>query len=410
MIADSNPLHKDTLFFFLPTKLDLDCALQPASMAPSKHQMDLSVLYTTLASTRSLIATFQTTISSPSSNTSSSTLDAPNALRLLHDASTLLKAQITKLSLLMINKPFTPSAITTIITSITSECLPALVSAFELCRPAQCTNLLHEHLKQSIVRLLREIDALLQTIPAIEEQPFDEKEGRTTLANTGVVWEICDALISIASNGLVNVAAQKAEAFHSLLKDAIAELEDWDPDDEEEDGLLTSETSSSDHASDGELREGASPPLETAVRGMTLTPPPTPSPLRRLLTDTLANLRLIRLLYPALRKRRVLTFPNISASSALEELPDTAQLIRFDALLRQLGGFSEHADELAGGLYAHDEDEVVDRLRLTRASCKECVNAMRLDWSGKEDEFTAWSKKWNDRFDQGSTEGHLTAS
>ena len=36
--------------------------------------------------------------------------DAPDPLDVIHDASKLLKAHTTKLSLLVINKPFTPSA------------------------------------------------------------------------------------------------------------------------------------------------------------------------------------------------------------------------------------------------------------------------------------------------------------
>ena len=371
-------------------------------MAPTKREKDLSNLRAGVDSATSLISSLQASLISSSSPPSQS--DAPNPFRLLHDASTLLKAQTTKLSLLIINKPFTPSAISTIISSISSECLPALMFAFELCRPEQYTKFLREHLRHSIARLLREMTALLQTIPSAEEQEGIEREGRTTLANTGVVWEICDSLISLANNGIANVAAQKAEAYHSLLKDAVTELEAWDPDEEDDDGLITSNSSSSsEHGVSQEDESRASPPLEAAVNGITLTPPPTPSPIRRLLTDSLATLRLIRLLYPALKKRRILTFPAISASTSLEKLPNSMLIERFDALMEQWNGFSENADELAGALYAHDEDDVVDQLNMVKERGRKCVDGMRVGWKGEEDEFTAWIAKWRQRLDEGGT-------
>ena len=369
-------------------------------MAPTKYEKDLNLLSTRILSAKSLISSFQASLGSPSSS-SPSPSDATNPFRLLHDAATLLKAQTTKLSLLVINKPFTPSAISTIVSSISSECLPAMMSAFELGRPEQYTEFLREHLKQTITRLMREMAALLETIPGAEEADVG-KEGRTTLANTGVIWEICDSMVSVANNGLANVAAQKAEAYHSLLKDAITELETWDPDEEEDDGLITSNSSSSsEHGPSRGDGGDSSPPLETAMNGMMLTPPPTPSPMRRLLTDSLARLRLIRLLYPALKKRRILTFPAVGTSTSLEYLPDATQIKRFDALMDHLGLFSDCADELASALYAHDEDDIKNQLNIVEESARRCIDSIRLDWKGGEDEFTAWSGKWRQRLDEG---------
>ncbi|KAL8822772.1 MAG: hypothetical protein Q9191_006503 [Dirinaria sp. TL-2023a] len=378
-------------------------------MAPSKYEKDLDLLRMRVLSANSLISSFQASIELPSSSLPSPS-NATNPFRLLHDSSTLLKAQTTKLSLLIINKPFTPSAISTIVSSISTGCLPAVISAFELCRPERYTKFLREHLKQTITRLLHEMAAILETIPTAEEKDAG-KEGRTTLANTGVIWEICDFLVSLANDGLANVAAQKAEAYHSLLKDAITELEAWNPDEEEDDGLVTSDSSSSsEHGASREDEGDPSPPLETAVNGMTLTPPPTPSPIRILLTESLATLRLIRLLYPALKKRRILNFPTISSHTLLETHPDATQIKRFDALIKQLGLFSENADELASALYSHDEDDVENQLSVMRENGRKCIDGMRLDWKGGEDEFTAWSGKWMQRLDQGGTpEGNSTS-
>jgi len=363
-------------------------------MVSDDLQRDLSQLRTTIHSTTSLIETFQSSLISPGAPISTIS-NPPHPLRLLHDASSLLKVQTTKLSLLILNKPFTPSAITTIITSISSQCFPALMFALELCRPQQYTTFLREHLKSQVARILREMRLLLESITT-EDADAGEKEGRSTLANTGVLWEVCDAFVSLANDGMVQLAVQKAESYHALLKDAIAELEEWDPDEEDDDDSFGDSESA---VSDEEQPEDAVSPPTASLSAMTLTPPPTPTPIRRLHTETLSTLRLIRLLYPALKKRRIQTFPPINSSTTQSMLPSNAQVAAFDALLKFLQDFSEAADALAGSLYSHEEDDVVRDLEALKRMAMSCVEKSRLDWSGKEDEFSTWTEKWKERLE-----------
>lgn len=363
-------------------------------MVLDKFQRDLSQLRATIHSTTSLITTFQSSLISPGAPVSSIS-NPRHPLRLLHDASSLLKAQTTKLSLLILNKPFTPSAITTIIKSISTQCLPALMSALELCQPKQYTSFLRELLKGQVARILREMRLLLESIPT-EDADAGEKEGRSTLANAGVLWEVCDALVSLANDGMVQLAAQKAESYHALLKDAIAELEKWDPDEEDDDDVFEDSVSSESDAEQSE--EAASPPTAT-LNAMTLTPPATPTPIRRLQTETLSTLRLIRLLYPALTKRRIRTFPPMSSSITPPTLPSNAQVAAFDALLNRLQDFSEAADALAGSLYGHDEDGVERDLEALKCMAISCVEEARQNWSGTEDEFSTWGEKWKERME-----------
>jgi len=236
---------------------------------------------------------------------------------------------------------------------------------------------------------------LMESIPS-EDVDVVEKEGRSTLANTGVLWEVCDALVCLANDGMVQLAAQKAESYHALLKDAIAELEEWDPEEEDDDdGFGDSESSES---AEEQPAEAVSPPT-ASLSAMTLTPPPTPTPIRRLHTETLSTLRLVRLLYPALKKRRIQTFPPINSSTNPSMLPGNAHIAAFDALLKFLQDFSEAADALGGSLYSHDEDGVVRDLECLKRMAMSCVEESRLDWSGTEDEFSTWSKKWKERLE-----------
>lgn len=236
---------------------------------------------------------------------------------------------------------------------------------------------------------------LLETIP-IEDAEAGEKEGRNTLANTGVLWEVCDDLISLAKDGMVQLATQKAESYHALLKDAIAELEEWNPDEDDDNDTFEDNDLSQ---SDGEQPEDTASPPIASLNAMTLTPPATPTPIRRLQTETLSTLRLIRLLYPALKKRRIQTFPPIMSSSTPSTLPSNAQAAVLDALLNHLQHFSEAADALAGLLYGHDENGVGRDLEALKRMAISCVEKSRLDWSGAEDEFSIWSEKWKERLE-----------
>ena len=359
-------------------------------MASQKHETDLATLRASIASITTLISKFQVSLTSQAIPHPLNT-DLPNPLRLLQDASTLLKAQTTKLSLLILNKPFTPSAIFTIVGSLGAESLPALISAYEICQPEEYTLFLRDHIREQTIRILREIKVLLESIPT-EAVDKEGKEGRSTLANTRVVWEVCDALISLANNGLVDFATRRAESYHILLKDAIAELEDWDPDgdDDEEDAFRSIGSSESDT----EQEEQTSPPSAALMHVMTLTPPPTPSPMRRMYAETLATLRVIRLLYPPLKKRRIQAFPSITSRTMSSGLPGITQIKCLNSLLNYLQLFSESADELAGSLYSRDVEDAEESLTTLKNLAMACVESAKLNWNGVEDEFSVWSEQW----------------
>ena len=229
-----------------------------------------------------------------------------------------------------------------------------------------------------------------------------EKDGgdRDTLSSTGVIWEVCDAMISLASNGLVELAAKKADAYHALIKDAIAELEEWNPDEEEEDPFGSEiSTDSEDEEKDENQNTQYSPPT-AAINTLTLTPPATPTPIRQIYEQSLATMRLVRLLYPALRKRRILAFPPLTSSTSPDGLPTVEQVQTFDDLMGYLRAFSEAVDELAGALYRQDEDEASESLETIKMRAKRCLGDCGLNWARKEDEFTAWSKKWTQRLNE----------
>ena len=357
-------------------------------MAPSKETDALVALQVAISNLNALLHSFLTALQSPTLSHSSSE-DSLNPLALLSDASQIFKAQITKLSLLLLNKPFTPSAIACILNSLSNSCLPAMMSALEVCSAEKYTELLHHYIQTTLSRVMMELLGLLASIPQ-NEHGIENTRGRDTLASTGVLWAECDKMMALGSGGLTQIAAERVEEYHGLLKDAIAELEEWDPDDESESD--TDSLTSNKRTIPGTRMVDSS--LEKSFQSLSL------SPIAALRTRALSMLRLIRILYPALKKRRILTFPNINTTTAAQSLPTLLHVQTLDQLIKDTRQFTEETDEVAGDLYAGDEKEVEDRLMKLANMAKLSVERVHTGWSGKEDEFSGWAEKWIVRLEE----------
>ena len=353
-------------------------------MAPPKEADGLITLQSTISSLKTLLHRFQMALQSPTP-AHPPIEDSPNPLALLSDASQILKAQTTKLSLLILKKPFTPSAISFILNSLANKCLPALMSALELSPAEKYTNLMHHYIQSSLSSIIVELLSLLGSIPQ-DEHGIEKTMGRDALASTGVLWAECDKMAALGSGGLTKLAAERVEEYHGLLKDAITELEDWDPDEESE-----SDTESLTSSKCNPSAQPVDASLESSLQGLSL------SPIAGLRKRTLATLRIIRVLYPALIKRRILSFPNINSANTADRLPTSSHILSMDTLINHTKQFAEETDEVAGALYVGDTDEVEHRLRELSEMSKTCVEEVRIGWNAKEDEFTAWAEKWTAR-------------
>ena len=180
-------------------------------MACSKESDDIATLRAAIASITILVQTLQRALQ-PSNNPHLQIDDSPNPLALLFDASKVLKAQTTKLSLLVLNKPFTPSAISNILNELGDGCLPALCSAFELSPPQQYTRLLHQRIQSSLSKTTTGLLNLVTSIP--QDEHGIENVRHDVLASTGVLCAECDEIVQLASTGLIDLAKQKVDEWH----------------------------------------------------------------------------------------------------------------------------------------------------------------------------------------------------
>ncbi|KAL9105653.1 MAG: hypothetical protein Q9227_009202 [Pyrenula ochraceoflavens] len=197
----------------------------------------------------SLIDQFSASLSQPHNDpTPYSTNSSPPPLPLLSASAISLKAQVTKLSLLAITSPFTPSAISTILSALNDSVLPSLMTA-----ALSITEDSHTATYQNeVIRLaratLRDLGSLIELAGRRKGDCTEEEKPSVTEA-TGKVWEDCDELVTLVDTGAEGFILKKAGEFLELVQDAVKELEEWDPDLDDDDF----EGSDSEHAEDDDL-------------------------------------------------------------------------------------------------------------------------------------------------------------
>ncbi|KAL8690418.1 MAG: hypothetical protein Q9218_004130 [Villophora microphyllina] len=374
-------------------------------MAPPSSSIEH--LATPLKTLNGLLEHFQTSLSTISTGTPIA--EPPNALSVLHDSSSLLRAQVTKLSLLLLNKPFTPSAIASVITSINGEILPGLMAVHELCQPFVYSQILHRETQTQLRDLVEGLVRLVRQIPKdeLETRSLDAKR-EEILNSTGHVWQTCDRLIKVAGMGIVGLAVEKAKAYYALVKDAVEEIEDWDPDDEENDPFGESDPGSSiDERAKSTTTKAANGVGKNGVINGSNTQNE-PLALDNLqITDMHATkdfalkiLKLVRMLYPAVLKRRISHFPPFTRTSSTSSLPSAVEIVTVDQIIRHLHRLSEEADELAAALYERDSPEVERRIHVLKALAERSIGGVKHGWAGQEDEFSTWSTKWVQRINE----------
>ncbi|KAL4976548.1 hypothetical protein BDW66DRAFT_50327 [Aspergillus desertorum] len=344
------------------------------------------VLKTTLA----LIEQFHSTLSTTQPNTGPATIGENqnlDPLPLLSTSSTALKSHVTKLSLLAINSPFTPSAVATTLSALNESVLPSLVTAALLVTPESHTSAFQSEIRILTGSALKELLLLVKEVQIIAEGKADKKnleqvEKDAVTAVAGRVWDACDALVDVAAKGVVGFVVRRAEEYRDLVRDAVEEIEEWNPDEEGDeffDGLLDG-GDKDEAASDGDDEEESD-----GVEGN--------AALHARKKNALRILKPVAQIYPALIANRLkkvpvpLAPPNIgileSVSKSLQQIPD-------------------HIDEVAGALYEADLDKYTRQLRKTKDSASKAIELVALPWLEQTandqhdagDKFTAWSKTW----------------
>ncbi|KAK0702848.1 hypothetical protein B0T21DRAFT_378129 [Apiosordaria backusii] len=327
-----------------------------------------------------------------------------DALSLAHDSAILIRAHATKISLLIINEPFTPTAITKVVRELIAGPLPALVASSQECTAERYTRVIHKDLAWRVARVLKELRDLLSQIPKDGKILKDAKKnasagaagGKGSIAATGLLWAACDDLMAFCKRGFSGNLVYKVDQLRETLKDVMEELKEWgeetgddedeDDDEESDDGVAQvandlASTSISANASTQAM-------LDDLMNSESYIPRDDPDKIRERLESCLRRLRLTSLLYQAAAKRRLKPLPHTPPTS------DSNVPARLDEVLALMKGIPERFGNLAMAFYELDPveiDRLMDQCFFDAFAASELLVK---PWNGQKDEFTDWALKF----------------
>jgi hypothetical protein len=341
--------------------------------------------------TLTLIGQFQTALATPPPAQTEAIKDV-DALPLLTASSSALKAQVTKLSLLAITTPFTHSAVGTVLRELNEAVLPSLVTAVLLVTPAQYTKAFHSEVLVLAKTAFTELNGLVQEVQRVGVKKDQEKkdgvkesdvtklEKDAVMLATGRVWDACDTATDVAGKGVVGFVMRRVEQWRDLVRDAVEEIEDWDPEEEGDeffDELLDDERKGADDDDDSEDDDEE----ETAA-------------LEEHKKSTLRFLKPVAQVYPAIINNRLKNAGNTSLASEVG-------VKKLESLMLNLKAIPDDLDEAAGALYEADFEKSTQYLQKIRKCAIQAVELVALPWDAVDakddtptDKFSTWSKTW----------------
>lgn len=331
-----------------------------------------------------------------------------DCLAIARDSASLVRAHSTKISLFIITEPFTPSAICTVLKQLIQGPVPAIASAVQQCHADLYTKHIRRDLAWRCSKVLKELRELIQKIPKDGKVlPQDQRNGissaksqKGSITATGVLWGVCDEVVTFANLGVVGHLVHRAEQFRDTLKDVMEELKEWseeqDEDDEDEDSEETGGGDAAEEDDVGDLVEdmnnthiSTQAMLDDFMSQATI-PRDDPDKIRERLDSTLRRLRLTVLLYQALIKRRLKVLPKLPLTSRTE----TVIVSRLDEVMPLLRRMTDRFNSLAVAFYELDSAEINSLMDQCFFDAFAVSELLARPWDGQKDEFTDWVAKF----------------
>ncbi|KAF4446893.1 hypothetical protein F53441_9524 [Fusarium austroafricanum] len=356
-------------------------------MAPNDEEARkaLETLITTastlLEQLQSVLIEIQRNPSSPTSTSSPETKDI-DALALARDCSSLIRAHGTKISLLVINEPFTPSAIATVVRELVKGPIPGLATAAQACETKLYTSVVRKELAYRAQKVLAELSGLLKRVPKNGKvlSGGGRDSGKGSLALTGMLWSACDEVVALANMGVGGFFVKKAEEWRDTLKDVMEELKEWGEEEDDEDDV----DDLADQLNETSLSKQEM--LDDLMDSSSAIPKSDPDKIRPRLDSTLKRLRMIVLLYQALSKRR---FKKLPKDTTKGDMPS-----KLDSTASVLETLPDKFGDLAGAFYDLDAEEIDRLMEDCFESAVGVSEILKLGWEGESDEFSEWMEKF----------------
>lgn len=369
----------------------------------------LGALETVVSNAIALISQLEATITDIASQNNPPTQTAPStstsspldALSLAHDSATLIRAHSTKISLLIINDPFTPSAITKVIKELLAGPLPALATSAQLCTPERYTRTIQADLAWKNGRVLKELKVLLAQIPKDGKILSGDKKtaapGKGSIATTAVLWSACDDVVTFAKRGFSGNLMHTVEEGRDTVRDVMEELKEWgeevddeddDDDDDDDDEDEVKEITNGVDKAHLNSTQSAQDLVDEWMSSERHIPRDDPDKIRERLEVCLRRIRLTTLLYQAVVKRR------LKKLEKLPPAPETGIAARVDEVMARLKKVPDGLGNLAAALYQLDPTEIDRLMEQCFGEAVEVSEMLAKGWAGEEDEFTEWAGKF----------------
>lgn len=331
-----------------------------------------------------------------------------DCLAVARDAASLVKAHSTKISLLIITEPYTPSAVSTVLRELIQGPVPAIASAVQQCHADLYTKHIRRDLAWRCARVIKELKELIQRIPKDGKVlPRDKRTGvagakaqKGSITATGVLWGVCDEVATFANLGVVGHLVNRAEQFRDTLKDVMEELKEWAEEQDADEGSEDEdETGGDDGADEDEVGDLAEDMHNTHISTQAMLddfmsqaniPRDDPDKIRERLDSTLRRLRLTVLLYQALIKRRLKTLPKLPQAPSTESVT----VSRLDEVMPLLRRMTDRFNSLAVAFYELDSAEINKLMDQCFFDAFAVSELLAKPWDGQKDEFTEWVAKF----------------
>lgn len=324
-----------------------------------------TVLKTSLA----LIDQFHQSLNTTSSSIQVS--NGPSPLLLYKASAESIKSTTTKLSLLAINAPFTSTAVTSLAKTLNDSTLPSLVTATLLVTSGQFPESFSAEVRRLAQITLTELRLLLDLVlnraddGKLQSDPSKEIKQSFTEA-TGRVWENCDAVIKLVTDDVPGFVVRKADQWLALMKDAVQELQEWDPEEDVDDIF-------GDAASDDEDDQSSFTDKKNDQDQATIA--------AGVKEQSLKVLSRIPQSVHVVIKQRLAKIPPTTTDQITVERKGI-----LDIILKKMRLISECIDESAEALYMGNAELCLKKSGEARALTIEVVNIVLLPWQKTEDE------------------------
>lgn len=277
-------------------------------------------------------------------------------LSMLKDVATLIHQYTTKLSVAA-KPPITRDALEKYANDMATTITP-LIAAVQVFNAEKYGEIIQNRLKMYAERVLFGIEALLRSVsPKPLGYISEDWKTRGRLIDTGILWESCEKIEKLGSEGIVGYMLEEWDNFVSMLEDARSDLEDYKEGDDSNWDDFGSE-------SEDDSKEAHSEEVFRSEEQIQLA------------NSLLQKLNACKILFLSIKKRRIKNeYPNTFLGELFNAAKQTSDSI--DDIVAQV----QEDDE-------NFENELDNFHRSARNLCKICIS------SAQEDSFTPWFSKW----------------